>query len=718
MERDPQLPFSLKKIPFRYAEEPPPLEKQTTSMERTLSTLKKTIEEVRQATLERTLNLPASTDTLTPTLIEKIYKEALQGLTLESIAALVGVDPDTLNQWVAAGETLVKSKKAWETEEETLQVTLFKALRVASANLEKKALQAVHGAISQKNLQAATWILKERTAGWQPAGAPSRTPSQFACNRQPPPGSEQPFWLTSGSLPMTARRIPFRSFLTHLGVTPEGGQNVLVDLLDGVDPMDMPSTYRDLALELTGGVERIPPSARSILVLVAGGRSGKTYLLSLYTLYSALTLPIDHLAPGEVAFAALIAPTLDLAEQNLNYIAGAIRSDSVLSSLVIGDTARSISILQRPGGRPVQIRPFAASRGGVTGRGKSLVGAILSETCFFRDVSTGIVNDEDIFRAVSPRVISGGLTVVETTPWVASGLVYDFYKKNWGHPTTCMVMHAPTRKMRVDPHILTIVDREYERDPDNAMVEYGAEWKTHTSGGLFSQDEMEVLVPKSPSPPSLSPGDRVVAAIDLGFVRNSAVLCVLSANPMGELRVIHLEELQPKAEPLVPSQVCQHFAETLRRYKCSLVGADGHYLETLREYIAPMGIAILPSGGAAADRFLALRTALRERRVSVCSRNLHESICVNSIPHDQLFPRLRRQLLGVKQKPTPGGSLSIHLPLGSDGSHGDLIDCLARAVYTYSHHGGSTVKKEVENAYAPLERELEKQISRFEKIWW
>lgn len=505
--------------------------------------------------------------------------------------------------------------------------------------------------------------------------------------------------------------IPFVDFVQHLGVTLEKGQVPLCKIFfDGQSPSDLPAGERDMALDLLGGVDNIPASSREVLVLLAGGRGGKTYLCSLYILYLALSVDISHLAPGEKAFAALVAPSLDLAQQNLNYISGAVHSDDKLRKCIVDDTSTELVILQKPGGKPVSIRTFAAARGGVSGRGKSLVGVLMSETCFFRDAATGVVNDEAIFKAASPRVVKGGKTVIESTPWVQTGLMYDLYKNNYKHPKNALVVRAPTRTLRSNEHILSIVDREYSRDPENAAVEFGAEWGGTSSSEFFTDDDLTKLFSLYEPAEEAKQGEKVASAADLAFVKNSATLCTLAVANQ-EMRVTHLEERKPTEEvSLVPSDVCTDFCATLRRKGAKSVVVDGHYRETMREYTNKIGCALIDSCGPA-ERFTLLRTAIRSGNVRMY------------VEHP-LARRLRNQLAGIRVIRTSGGNYSVHLPRGVDGSHGDVADVLARAVWGFTTHGGADQQAADEEGWHTGEKEMAEKLRKTEEDedtgtpWW
>jgi len=486
--------------------------------------------------------------------------------------------------------------------------------------------------------------------------------------------------------------LRFLSWAARLGFRPEPGQEAVLRVaFQGEEPADV----GELAVRAFGFERGIPPRARDVVEFVWGARGGKTLWSALRMLHLALTVPVTKLAPGEFGFVFVIAPKLDLATQALDYIKGAIvQCEELLArSQLLADRV----VITRSTGHRVAIQTVAASRGGTGQRGKSLLGALLDETAFFRDETTGAVNDVAIFRAIAPRVIEGGQVVVQSTPWARSGLLYDLWQENWGRPVGALVAHAPTALLRSDAKILAYVARERARDPENARIEFDAEFGSSAGGAFFSEDEVELLFSES-APTAIAPGDTVSAAVDLGFVRNAATLCVLSGR--GDASVVLLQEHLPSAgKPLVPSEVCRDFAKSLLEAGCSMAVADAHYRETLREHTDQVGVSLYESCGPA-ERFLALRTALRAGQV-----RMH--------PEHPLAGRLRQQLRSIHARHTTGGQLAIHLPGGLDGSHGDLADVLARCVWGRQRYGGTLRPEE---RHPAVDEELDMLAARERRI--
>lgn len=491
----------------------------------------------------------------------------------------------------------------------------------------------------------------------------------------------------------------FTDFLEELGVRLEAGQRAFCRVaFDGVQVADLQGEDRGWAIKIFGDLPRIPDEewafVRAVICIVAGGRSGKTYLCSLRILYLALTLDLEgKLAPGEEAVAIILAPRLKEAQLSLKYIAGQARKNPDIKRLIVADTADQL-VLRRPqDGQLVTITPQAAGAGGVSGRGKTLIAVLMDETCFFRDASSGVVNDDAIFDAAEPRVIEGGQTFVSSTPWVARGLLHRKWKENHGHPKTALSAHASTRNMRTNALQLRKVDNAYKKDPRNAAIEFGAEWGSTTVELFFTDAELDSLFDGSAPPLGTlpRPGSTVAAGGDLGFVRNSSSLAIV-VQARGVVRLAHLEEHQPpKGQKLRPSVVCKGFAETLARYGCAGLVADQHERASLEEYLSDADLSAYDAPSSV-DALVALRAAVREGRVKAPAP-LEQTD--EEAPAD-LPGRLREQLAGIRQKRTVGDGLAVVLPTALDGSHCDLAVAFAQAVWGLGAVGGAEVDEEKE----------------------
>lgn len=471
------------------------------------------------------------------------------------------------------------------------------------------------------------------------------------------------------------RRQSFTEFCAWLGVTLEPGQRALARVaFDGREPCQLPPDERELARILFGpDVDRIPAIARRNVMIVCGARSGKSYLfVALRMLHLALTTPLKTLAPGEVASVNITAPDLDLAEQDLNYIRGAINQRPELIRLAVSgheiDSKAMAIVLHRPEGR-VTIACRAASSRGKTGRGRTLVGFAMDEASFFFD-NDHKVNDRDVYDAQAPRVVPGGQGVVASTPWAEDGLLFEKYRDNWNAPKDCLVAHAPTLVMRTDPTIQEMIRLAYANasERDNAEREFGARFLSASAGRFFEESALAACVDDAlPLDALPEPGDSVTAGADFGFTQNSSALAIV--HKRGELcRLAVLVERKPEpGRPLKVSETTRDFAALASRHQVEGLMADAHYKEAIREYLEDESQRFYPAPEGLDGKqrtYVRARQLMREGKLRLPAHG-----------------RLLRQLRAVVAKPTSGGGLSISAQRAPDGSHGDLVSALVLALW-------------------------------------
>lgn len=487
-------------------------------------------------------------------------------------------------------------------------------------------------------------------------------------------------------------RVPrtFLGFCRWLGVTLTPGQTELCRVaFDGLEPLD-----RDLAACLFGAT--VPVGPHRVVAAVCGARAGKSYVLvALRLVFGMLVRDVSSLAPGQRATALIIAPNGKLRAEVLNYALGAVRSRPELAAMLVDAKAEEFT-LRRPDGALVNFEAGVATAGGYGARGRWLTDFALDESAFFRDASFK-VNDEEIFRAGSARVLPGGQTIVASTPWATAGLLYQLYRDNWGNPRTALVAKAPTLLLHDAPVTRAVVASERLRDPDNARREFDAEFMTSGTTVFFEADAVEAALTDEPF--VLQPGDEVAAGGDFGFRSDSSAL-VLVALRGGVVHVFDGLELRPEeGMPLRPSVTVQRFAGLLHG-RCAYLVADQHYREAIAEHLDAAGLIYAPAPTQPADPYVRARMLFRDGRVRIHGLAMRD--------------RLIQQMREVHGRPTAGGGLSIVHPRWSKGGHGDIVSALVLALWQVSGDAVAAPKPEMgtrewESAARDRRRELHRK---------
>lgn len=489
----------------------------------------------------------------------------------------------------------------------------------------------------------------------------------------------------------------FVDFCDMIGMKLHPAQRVIcLVAYDGLEPRDLEGEERELARVVFGEVETIPSHLRRFLFFMCGGRGGKTYVLvSLRLLWGAYVRDLSPLAPGQRAVSLAIGPKDIHRQEIINYALGAARSHPGLKSTLVlprgtrDDDVVSAFAIRRPDGHVVTFEGGVATRGGYGGRGRSLVDVALDEAAFFLD-SGHIVNDAEIFKAASPRVLPGGQAIVSSTAYAKVGFHYDKWHENFGHPRSGLAAHATTTML--NPLMAAMVELERMLDPDNARREFDAVPMATVASIFFSSDLIESLIDKEltmpvipeeradediyPQPRLSRPGDEVAAAGDLGFRSNSSALAISTRRgnklPLSAL----LEAIPTEGNPLKPSVVIKGFARVMGLFGATDMMVDQHYIESAREHAGE--VAIVPAPGTPSEAFIRVRTLMRS--------GIPQLPDPNNLPPEQAEPvrRLIKQLGEVRGTPVAGGGMSITMPMWRSGAHGDLAQGYVLSLFRLS----------------------------------
>lgn len=476
--------------------------------------------------------------------------------------------------------------------------------------------------------------------------------------------------------------LPFTAFCANIGLTLTRGQSVLARVVfDGVDPVDLPPSDRLLAAEMFGEVDRVPPAARSMLVLRCGRRGGKTLLSAAFGVYTMCTASLARVGHGDKAAVAVVAPDRLAAGQAVQQAVGLVDGHEFLRRMLVQRREDGFT-LRRPDGREVRYLVRARSGQGARLRGFSWLSLLLDEAEFIGSDPSKVIRDGDIIAAAMPALL--GPVILASTPWPSQSACADAYDANFGRPATALACRATTLQMRDQaPEWVAKVDAERLRDPRNAAREYDCE-VVDSDGLFFDASAVDAAVSKAPVAPSY---ECATAGMDLAFRSDSSALVVTERQ--GErLAVVRLDMESPSpGRPLVPSEVVGRFARAARGHGASHLVADSHYFQSAVEHAGKAGVQVLPgpAGSSGKERsYSYVRDLFREGRIV--------------IPDDQ---RLVRQLKSVMVKALPGGGISIVLPR-VQGSHGDLASAFVLAVWYDRRHGPFVSSEARQAALEPL----------------
>jgi hypothetical protein len=451
--------------------------------------------------------------------------------------------------------------------------------------------------------------------------------------------------------------IGFAQDLLKLGLTP--AQSAVAGFL--FDFTTPPPSQIEL---LFGGAALAVETARRVALAVCGRGSGKTRILvAARALHLAISVGLDSLAEGEAALVPLVAPDQRQGRQALSFVKGFFAANPVLEAILSVSMTQDTVRLTRLDGKLVSIEVRPASAGGKAVRGASMPAVFMDEAAFFYGEGYE-VSDIEIFRAAIPRLLPGGQIVITTTPWAQSGLVWDLFRDNFGHPQNALAARAPTLAMR--PSHETEIDYQSAclQDPDNAAREWDAQFLSADAERFFSEALIERSIDKSLSPPlDILTGEKVRFGADFAFSSDSSSLFGLVERDGLFVTSSILEKRPRPNEPLVPSEVVAEFAAEVQRCGARMVVADDHYRESVREHLTKYGLALSPAPSPPAVSYVIVRSLMSQGRIRIPSH-----------------PRLLAQLRRVRSTIKPGGVITIHQPRARDGGHGDIVSAMVCAL--------------------------------------
>ncbi|MFW6068108.1 MAG: hypothetical protein ACOC9E_00855 [Chloroflexota bacterium] len=417
-------------------------------------------------------------------------------------------------------------------------------------------------------------------------------------------------------------------------------------LLAGFDGLQLSAAESEVFRALT---DRPPPPAPlDELWLVIGRRGGKSISAALLAVVAACTFDRQNLlAPGEIATVMVIAEDRKQARAVYRYVAGLLRSNSMLERLIAKESADAIELTNR-----VAIEIHTASFRAV--RGYTLLAAILDEIAIW--YSDGANPDAEILAALRPGLGTlGGRLIALSSPYARRGVLWETYRRHYGREGQILVARAPTRVLN-PTFPRRLIDEALEADEPRARAEYLAEFRTDVET-FVSREVVEACVaPGRVELPPLS-GIRYQAFVDPSGGSGDAFTLAVAHREADQIVIDALRERRP---PFSPEAVVGEYAELLRAYRVARVTGDRYAGEWPREQFRKRGIAYEASRHVKNDLYVGLLPRLNSATVTLVD--------------DQV---LQRQLVALERRTSRGGRDSIdHPPNG----HDDVANAVAGVV--------------------------------------
>lgn len=401
------------------------------------------------------------------------------------------------------------------------------------------------------------------------------------------------------------------------------------------------------------GRESAPEAPFNEAWLIVGRRGGKSFVLALIAVFLAVFRDwSDCLAPGESATVKVVATDRRQARVILRYMRALIAEVPALANLIDSETDDEI-VLRNGITIEVQTANFRSIRG------YTIIALLGDEIAYWRSEETAANPDREILnaaRAAQATLHGRGVMLLAGSPYARRGEQYRAFRDHWAKPSSVLVWKASTRTM--NPSVpQEFIDAEYDRDPESAAAEYGAEFRSDLADYIPREVVDAAVVPgRFELPPAH--GIDYVAAIDVsGGSVDSMTLSIAHAGPDSAVILDLVRETRP---PFNAEAVAAEYAELCRRYAVSRVIGDRYGGQWPQEAIARYGVSYAPAEQPKSDFYKDLLPLLTSGKAELLDN-----------------ARLIGQLASLERRTARGGRDSIDHP---PGAHDDVANAAAIAL--------------------------------------
>jgi hypothetical protein len=424
--------------------------------------------------------------------------------------------------------------------------------------------------------------------------------------------------------------------------------------------------------QLLGDVESGP----RIHVWALGRRAGKSTSAAVVLVWdAALRQHLDRfLLPGERRYSVCVATNLRQARLIVSAARALLESSPLLRPLIAGLSEDELVLTT---GAVIAAFP-CTSRGG---RGWPISALVLDETAHMTDTD-GNSAAESVWRALVPSTAQfgdEGRVIVSSTPWGQDGLFASLHAQaTSGELHDAVAQRASTAE--ANPTITdAFLAAEEARDPESFRSEYLAEF----IGGGASFLDPERISDAIVLPGELAPEQATgwIAGLDPAFSSDPFGLALVGRDPARRERLVlgMARAWIPRAgkraasfedRRQVEDAVLTEVAVICQHYRARVV-TDQFAAQPVTDFLRRRGLHVRThamSAGSKSAVFAALRA-----RLNAGALDLYE--------HPDLLAELRR----LRTKFSPGHASVVNPRVG--GSHGDLAQALALAVYDQEAHG-------------------------------
>lgn len=337
--------------------------------------------------------------------------------------------------------------------------------------------------------------------------------------------------------------------------------------------------------EGVAGARGAPRERVRELWAVVGRRGGKSRMAAaLATFVAAFVDHAGKLAPGEVGYVLVLAPSVKQARLVFGYALAFLESSPVLRGLIQSTTAEEIRLA---GNIVIATHPNSFR----SVRGRTLLACIFDESAFWRD-ETSATPDVETYIAVLPSLASSaGMLIGISSAYRRLGLLHQKFRDHFGQDDAeVLVVKGSTETF--NPTIdKRIIEAARKSDPSAAASEWDGEFRADISA--FLDDATIDAAVDEARPLELPPrlGLDYVAFADASAGRHDAfTVCIGHRVGEGDEARFVVDVVRGRKAPFDPRSVAQEYAKLAGDYRCKKIVGDAFAGEWVSEAFRSAGI--------------------------------------------------------------------------------------------------------------------------------
>lgn len=407
----------------------------------------------------------------------------------------------------------------------------------------------------------------------------------------------------------------------------------------------------------------LKPDGYKEVFSICGARSGKSETVAGIAIYECLYGGHErYLHTGETGVFAVVAANTDQGQVIGNYAKGKIeQSPELRSALAKEPTLRDVEFKNRTA---IKIR--ACTR--VSSRSLSIIGAGLDEIAHWRYEADSATQDVEIYRSIvrgMPQFPDSKRFAI-SNPFIKEGLLYSRWVERASDPTV-LVWRAPTWVMNSSlPRNESDIADAYDKDPEFAAREYGAEFVDAINTYLSPEAIRDCVVKDRKE---LEPSGEFLykAAMDAAFRGDKFVFGIAHCNCEGMSVIDVLRSWQgSRLYPVQVREVAEEIKQLQAEYPFLEIWADQFAIEPLKQSFSEHGLRIEEKTFTPKFKgiiYSKLKAKSNSKRLEL-------------LDHPESLSELR----GVEIRLTSGGGIQLgHAKRGGHDDYADVIAMLSEA---------------------------------------